>query len=506
VAQVQVIQPYDYNQGKLSVAAYCRVSSNSEDQLNSYRTQVSYYSRLISNNPDWQLADIYADEGITGTSMKKREEFNRMIADCWEGKIDLILVKSVSRFARNTTELLEVTRELKELGVIVIFEEQEIDTSQMHSEMQLTLHAMAAQEESRSISQNMRWSYQKRMEAGTFVGTVPLIGFDLKNGNLDPNQDGWIHGYIFDLYNSGVAMEPIADRLNEQNIGNRVWTRTSVASILKNEKCMGDVLCQKKFTTDTMPFQKRYNHGEKPQYYIRDNHPGTVSRESFYNAKSLMEIRKQKCQRRNSHLFTHRIHCPQCNRHFRAIESSNKIYWMCSSVSSHITNCFPYHFSEDSIKKAFLNLAGKLYIHQEEVLGQTVKLLQEVQYSSRNEDKKLLELNEQLAGLADKSATLQRLNRKGFIDAEEYRQQSDKLAIQRQKLTLERNRKLQGSKILTMVDAIEHLQAQINGWPEIPAEFSIELFDSIVEKIIPTDKGVLKFRLHCGLEFVEVVA
>lgn len=506
MVQVQVIAPYAPQRDKLSVAAYCRVSSNSEDQLNSYRAQVGYYTRLISENPDWQLADIYADEGITGTSVEKRDEFNRMIADCRAGSIDRILVKSVSRFARNTTELMETTRELQELGVVVIFEEQEIDTSQMHSEMQLALHAMAAQEESRSIAQNMLWSYQKRMEAGTFVGTVPLIGFDLKNGNLDPNQDGWIHGYIFDLYNSGVGMEPIADRLNEQNIGNRVWTRTSVALILKNEKCMGDVLCQKKFTTDTMPFQKRYNHGEKPQYYIRDNHPGTVSRESFYNAKSLMEIRKQKCQRRNSHLFTHRIHCAQCNRHFRAIESSNKIYWMCSSSSSHITNCFPYHFSEDSIKKAFLNLAGKLYIHQEEVLGQTVKLLQEIEYSGRNEDKKLLELNEQLAALSDKSATLQRLNQKGFVDAKDYRQQSDKLAIQRQKLTQERKQKLQGSKVLTMIDAIEHLQAQINDWPEIPTEFSIELFDSIVEKIIPTDKGVLKFRLHCGLEFVEVVA
>lgn len=201
MAQVQVIAPYAPQSDKLSVAAYCRVSSNSEDQLNSYRAQVGYYTRLISQNPEWQLADIYADEGITGTSMEKRDEFNRMIADCRAGSIDRILVKSVSRFARNTTELIETTRELQELGVVVIFEEQEIDTSQMHSEMQLALHAMAAQEESRSISDNMKWSYQKRMESGTFIGCSAPYGYRLKNGTLEiVTEEAKVIRMIYQLY------------------------------------------------------------------------------------------------------------------------------------------------------------------------------------------------------------------------------------------------------------------------------------------------------------------
>ena len=168
MAQVQIIQPYQPQSDALEkVAAYCRVSTDSKDQLNSYRTQIGYYTNFIALHPGWELADIYADEGITGTSLEKRDEFKRMLQDCRAGKITRILVKSVSRFARNTLELIETTRELKDLGVVVVFEEQGIDTAQMLGEMQLTLLAMAAQEESTSISKNMRWSIQKRMENGT---------------------------------------------------------------------------------------------------------------------------------------------------------------------------------------------------------------------------------------------------------------------------------------------------------------------------------------------------
>ena len=170
------------------MAAYCRVSTDSKDQLNSYRTQIGYYTNFIAQHPGWELADIYADEGITGTSLEKRDEFKRMLADCRAGKIQRILVKSVSRFARNTLELIETTRELKDLGVVVVFEEQGIDTAQMLGEMQLTLLAMAAQEESTSISKNMRWSYQKRMENGTFLGCRSPFGYTWKTENFFPIQ------------------------------------------------------------------------------------------------------------------------------------------------------------------------------------------------------------------------------------------------------------------------------------------------------------------------------
>ena len=185
MAQVQVIQPYQPQSDVLEkVAAYCRVSTDSKDQLNSYRTQIGYYTNFIAQHPGWELVDIYADEGITGTSLEKRDEFKRMLQDCRAGKISRILVKSVSRFARNTLELIETTRELKDLGVVVVFEEQGIDTAQMLGEMQLTLLAMAAQEESTSISKNMRWSIQKRMDAGTYLGNTAPYGYRLEDGQL----------------------------------------------------------------------------------------------------------------------------------------------------------------------------------------------------------------------------------------------------------------------------------------------------------------------------------
>lgn len=220
MAQVQIIQPYQPQSEELEkVAAYCRVSTDSSDQLNSYRTQIGYYTNFIAQHPGWELVDIYADEGITGTSLEKRDEFKRMLQDCRAGKISRILVKSVSRFARNTLELIETTRELKDLGVVVVFEEQGIDTAQMLGEMQLTLLAMAAQEESTSISKNMRWSIQKRMEHGEYVTTKAPYGYAFIDGKLMPKpEEAAVVQTIFRLFLEGKGQQQIASLLNQAGI------------------------------------------------------------------------------------------------------------------------------------------------------------------------------------------------------------------------------------------------------------------------------------------------
>ena len=207
--QVQRIDPIVLPSEKESVAAYCRVSTDSADQFNSYHSQIAYYTQLINENPDWELYDIYADAGITGTSIDKRDEFKRMIVDCREGRIKRVLVKSVSRFARNTTELLETTRELKDLGVVVVFEEQGFDTSQVLGEMQLTMYAMAAQEESFSISNNMRWSYQKRMQNGSFMGTREVLARE----NIDLHKLMCVTDYSDVL--CGEDIRKLADHLDD---------------------------------------------------------------------------------------------------------------------------------------------------------------------------------------------------------------------------------------------------------------------------------------------------
>jgi len=502
LALVQTIQPYQpERKTKERVAAYCRVSTDSKDQLNSYHAQVAYYTELISDNPDWELADIYADEGITGTSCDKREEFKRMVADCREGKIQRVLVKSVSRFGRNTVELIETTRELTSLGVVVVFEEQHLDTSQMLGEMQLALLAVAAQEESVSISNNIRWSVQKRMQAGEFVGTYPPMGFDLSHGNLLPNEDAQTVKMIFALYASGLGMQRIADCLNEKNIltkSGKQWYRTSVACILNNEKYMGDALLQKRYTTETLPFREVKNRGERPQYYLRDHHPSIVSRTEFEVCHRIMAERGKVKQSLSLHLFTHRILCPDCGRHLRQLSCRGKSYWLCSN---HIV----YRYSEQTIMTAALNMLCKLYTHREEILSQPMKLLREIEFHSNGGDSRMMDLNTVLADLNEKQAALQRLNAKGYIDEGEYRLQNQQLASQRQKLTEERRKKLRGSQSHEVLEKLEQLENELDSWPGIPTEFDIAVFDRVVEKIIPADAETLTFKLHCGLALTEQV-
>lgn len=234
---------------QLRVAAYTRVSSDSDDQLNSFAAQNRYYAELISGKAEWRMVDIYADEGITGTSAAKREDFQRMMADCRRGLIDQILVKSISRFARNTKDCLEAVRELKELGVNVHFEREGIDTANVSSELITAIYAAFAQKESESISGNMRWSYQRRMEAGTFLPSSMAYGYKLVGRKIEIDAAAaLVVCRIFQWYLNGVNRIAIAKKLNEEGISSgqrKKWHSASVRYILTNEKYTGDSLWQK---------------------------------------------------------------------------------------------------------------------------------------------------------------------------------------------------------------------------------------------------------------------
>lgn len=505
--QVQRIDPIVLPGEKESVAAYCRVSTDSADQLNSYHSQIAYYTKLINENPEWVLYDLYADEGITGTSIERRDEFKRMIADCREGKIKRILVKSVSRFARNTTELLETTRELKDLGVVVVFEEQGFDTSQMFGEMQLAMFAMAAQEESLSISRNIQWSYQKRMENGTFWGTRTPYGYKLTNGQLEVVADeAKIVNDIFNWYLSGVSIEKIAAKLNEKGVSahhGRKWLYSTVRQLLNNERYIGDALLQKHYTEDSLKHCKRKNRGNRPQYYVENSHPPIISKTAFAKTQALLKSKNDNPQR-TQHIFTHKIVCPDCGRFFRHLQANNKPYWICPNRANGCKGCLPYRFSEIVIRKTIINFSAKLFLYQEQILSIN-NLLLEVEYRQNITDSKLFELDQSIAALNDKSLTLQKLNTKGFISPDEFRIQSEALASQRQRLTVERNKKLNGLQSHSAIEKLEELQAILSSWPGVPTEFDIDQFDEIVEKIIPTADNKLIFRLHCGLELTEEI-
>ena len=227
----------------LRLAPYTRVSSNSENQLHSFAAQVKHYTEYVAGHPEYELVDIYADEGVTGTRMDKRDDFNRLIRDCKKGKIDRIITKTVSRFARNTAELLTVTRALKEMGVSIYFEEQGIDTATIDLELVMTFPGIAAQRESETISENMRWSYQKRMESGDFNCCRAAYGYDLIDGELQINEaEAQVVRRIFHLYLQGCGKQAIANQLNADGVpkryGQKTWHLFTIDYILNNERYM----------------------------------------------------------------------------------------------------------------------------------------------------------------------------------------------------------------------------------------------------------------------------
>ena len=246
----------------LRVAAYCRVSSDSSDQLHSYAAQIRKYTEEIGQHDGWELVDIYADEAVTGTRMDKREDFNRMMADCRKGRIDKILVKSVSRFARNTKDCLATLRELTALGVSVYFEKENLNTETLTTELMVSVSGALAQQESISTSQNQRISYKRRMERGEFITCTAPLGYRLVGGkNLEiVDTEAEIIRWIFDQYLAGFSTAWIAKEMTRRRIPTSwdrgIWHEQTIRKILGNEKYIGDSLCQKTYTTNTFPYER----------------------------------------------------------------------------------------------------------------------------------------------------------------------------------------------------------------------------------------------------------
>lgn len=272
----------------LRVAAYCRVSTDNEEQLNSYENQKAYYTEKIMTNPDWTIADIFADEGITGTSTGKRKEFLRMIRQCRQGKIDLILTKSVSRFARNTVDTLNYTRELRSLGIPVIFEEQNINSIHPESEFLISLHAAFAQSESESASSRVKWGIRQSMRSGKVsIQYKTLLGYERgADGKpvIIPEQAETVR-FIYERYLSGRPLRWICEELEatgRQNAnGTTSWTTSNLQTILTDEKYTGDVLRQKTFIQDCISKKPVQNTGQLPKYLIQNHHEAIISREVF---------------------------------------------------------------------------------------------------------------------------------------------------------------------------------------------------------------------------------
>ena len=286
---------------KRRVAAYARVSTGRESQQTSYRAQIDHYTSYIKSREDWSFAGMYADEGVTGTSTQKRKEFLRMMEDAMAGKIDLIVTKSVSRFARNTVDSLTAIRQLKEKGVEVYFEKENIRTFDAKGELLITIMSSLAQEESRSISENTRWGMRKAFQDGkVFVPFRHFLGYDRGiNGELKINyQEAETVRMIYRLFLQGASFYGIAAELTRQEIptpyGKRVWNDRTVKNILQNEKYRGDALLQKRYSRNFMDRKMRRNKGEVPQYYVVGNHEAIIEPSVFDAVQKELQYREEK--------------------------------------------------------------------------------------------------------------------------------------------------------------------------------------------------------------------
>ena len=328
---------------KKRVAAYARVSSGKDAMLHSLSEQVSYYSGLIRQNPGWQYAGVYADEAMTGTK-ENRAEFQRMLADCREGKIDLILTKSISRFARNTVNLLETVRELKALGVDIHFERERIHTMSGDGELMLSILASFAQEESRSVSDNCKWRIRNNFKQG-----IPccnqIFGFDWVDGRYEVvPEDAEIVRMIFDSYLHGLGRGLILRKVLALNIAPRLggqWTEGSIVRMLTNEKYCGDLMLQKTFVVDPITKRKIANNGELKRYYVRDAHEAIISREDYERVQEMLHINRRKYnpnpQAPEHYPFTGKIACGICSAAYRrkinGAAPYTKPVWICQTYN-----------------------------------------------------------------------------------------------------------------------------------------------------------------------------
>lgn len=325
------------------VAAYARVSMETERLHHSLSSQVSYYSELIQNNPEWEYVGVYADEGITGTIATKRDEFQHLIADCDAGKIDIVLCKSISRFARNTVDLLNTVRHLKELGISVRFEKEHIDSLSDDGELMLTLLASFAQSESESISHNVKWGVRKRMEQGIPNGHFRVFGYRWEGDQLViVPEEAAIVKRIYQNFLNGKSRLETEREFAAEGITTREgcrWVDSNIKVVLSNVTYTGNMLLQKEYISDPITKKRRKNHGELPQYYIENTHEPIIDMETFQFVQSEMARRRELGALANKSLntccFTGKIKCPHCGlsyMHNRRTKNSNyQEYWNCGS-------------------------------------------------------------------------------------------------------------------------------------------------------------------------------
>jgi len=498
---------------KKRVAAYARVSTKEEEQLNSYETQVAYYTEHIQSNPDWEFVEVYADEGISATNTKKRTNFNRMLADALAGKIDLILTKSISRFARNTVDTLSAVRSLKEKGVEVYFEKENIHTLDSKGELLITIMSSLAQEESRSISENVTWGQRKRMMDGKV--TMPyrrFLGYR-KGADGKPEiveEEAETVRRIYALFLSGSPYRDIAKTLTNQGVptpgGKTVWSVSTVKSILQNEKYAGNAILQKKYTVDFLTKKVKTNEGEVPQYFVQNSHPAIVSVSDYDLAQAEVRRRSAESQRLiGSKLFCGRIRCGACGgayglKVWHSTAAYRKTVWRCNNKYGKKLYCATPHLTEAELQQAFLQAWRVLLTHKDRYASRYMSELSEL------ENMDTLHMREaELQAECEETASLAQAciakNATSVQNQEEYRKQYDDLTA-RYDRAKEQLDALQKEKLerIAQKERLCRFMAFLKQTENAPTAFDEKLWRKTVESITVHTRDKVIVRFQSGTE------
>ena len=517
------IETVDETPSKLLVAAYARVSTEKEEQEDSFERQVEHYKQMIGARPDWQYVDIYADPGISGTRAEKRPNFLRMIDDCRAGKIQKVLVKSISRFARNTVDALNYIRELRELGISVYFESENIDTLTPGGEVLLTILAAMAEQESRTISSNIKWAWQRKFQNGDVVLNTGLMLGYRKTGEKDEDgheiyeiveEEAEIVRRIFREFIAGYSITQIGKRLQRDGIktklGSERWYHSSLEGILTNEKYTGNAVLGKTFKRDVLSKQRQKNDGKKaPIYYVEDTHPAIIEKDLFELAKAEMARRKNNKEQvvgggryTSKYPFSGMIECGICGgrlrRQVRTVGSGKKVpSWGCTTrIVNGRQACDSHHVNEDVLEATYLAALKDLIDNASEVV-EIVKAGVEMSMEPENAAA-LAGVEEEIILLQQAALDLHKKKRDMTISAGEYadrvKEYSDQMRVLEEKRDSLQSTDLKYAEVKTWLDTFTEQAMQEDALTAIDGV----TLKMLVERIIARETGI-EVVFKCGV-------
>ena len=507
---------------RIRVAAYCRVSTEQENQQNSYATQIAYYTNLINNNPNWQLVGIFADEGLSGTQTTNRKEFNKMIKLARRKKVDLILCKSISRFARNTVDCLDHVRELKTLGVTVKFEKENIDTSSMSSEFAITLYASFAQAESESISKNVTWGIEKAFREGKVRYQLrQMLGYRMGDDGVPVivEDEAETVRTIFRMYADGYSTSDIARYLCENGCkrwnGETNWTRNHVYQILQNEKYVGDAILQKSYTVDCITHERADNNGQKPKYYVQDCHPAIVDRRTLDRVKLELEKRRKDAKRgvkekgtyHTKYCLSRLLVCPYCSGLYKrttwAIKGEKMGVWRCVNRLNKKSCPKSPSYHEDVLQRSIIAAVNSM-IGGQEIENAVQISVERMTAENNNIDAEIAILTKKLTEIEkNRDAIL------GCVSGSMFEQMSDELNAlnQQEKDVADRIDVLQKQKENNRRNILKSESAvTLFTYMEKLTKFDETIIDRLVEKIETIDKDTIAVTFCGGFRVVQGIS